>query len=334
MGDGRGACQRGQVLNMFCYMDDKLSIADDMLISYAASSRYALVPGEVDGHPVRRIGEGAFSGDHLLRAEIGEGIRYAKGAFDGCRNLRELTLPASMETTGVMGVTVQPVITRLWRNLQKSEYDMLAGGIPLSGGMRVVTADPMFCPSMLAVRSLFQSGCAIAYGITPAQTALFYAGGLIAARETFRAGGLMQIALSPGYEGLTEMDTVRTMIAKGNMGFTDAREEALADSFARMDKERAITRTSVMFIRDRDAQMIDDGSVRAQLICRRGYFFFPSLCCVVNRGKEYYIYRRNYMTEGHGYIRMDVCVMHADGMETDSRIVEEVYGKYRLLSLL
>ena len=61
-----------------------------------------LVPGALNGYPIVKIAEGAFSGMTGITAiEIGEGIvELGDGAFDGCTSLSSISLPETLEDFG------------------------------------------------------------------------------------------------------------------------------------------------------------------------------------------------------------------------------------------
>ena len=87
----------------------------------------------------------------------------------------------------------------------------------------------------------------------------------------------------------------------------------------------------------------DDTKTREEngnfLICaslKIGYFFWQSSQPVMYEGKKYYIYRRHYLNPGDEFrfVRRDIAVYSDKGLVTDKKEAQEVYAKYRLLSIL
>ena len=61
---------------------------------------------------VEEIGDGCFGNSSLSRVTFGSGSvlkRIGKSAFRGCKELREIEIPASVEVVGDLGVVVRSV---------------------------------------------------------------------------------------------------------------------------------------------------------------------------------------------------------------------------------
>lgn len=57
-----------------------------------------VIPSELSGLPVEKIGDRAFAGENLRSVVLPEGITWVGWfAFSGCTELREITLPASLQ---------------------------------------------------------------------------------------------------------------------------------------------------------------------------------------------------------------------------------------------
>ncbi len=79
------------------------SIGDEGIIisEYVGSDMYVIIPEEVDGMPVREIGEWAFATKNIVSVVIPEGVTsIGYSAFYECSQLTEITLPDSLLTIG------------------------------------------------------------------------------------------------------------------------------------------------------------------------------------------------------------------------------------------
>ena len=67
-----------------------------------------------------------------------------------------------------------------------------------------------------------------------------------------------------------------------------------------------------------------------------GYFFWQSAQPIICEKKQYYIYRRYYLSADSEleYVRRDMAVYSKNGLVTDRAEAQNVYAKYKLLSIL
>lgn len=84
--------------NGFTY---KVRTDDTVVINgYSGEETDIVIPSEIDGYPVTRIGEDSFSGREIKSLVISEGIReIGEGAFSWCNEITEVYLPKSL--TGI-----------------------------------------------------------------------------------------------------------------------------------------------------------------------------------------------------------------------------------------
>ena len=67
-----------------------------------------------------------------------------------------------------------------------------------------------------------------------------------------------------------------------------------------------------------------------------GYFFWQSAQSVIYDKKQYYIYRRYYLSSDPEieYVRRDIAAYSEKGLVTNREEAQNVYAKYKLLSIL
>lgn len=89
------------------------------------------VPAELDGHPVKEIGTGAFAENYdLLSVVIPEGVEaIGSGAFEGCECMESISLPNGLLSIGTMAfcycsalkeITIPETVTTLGTNVVDS----------------------------------------------------------------------------------------------------------------------------------------------------------------------------------------------------------------------
>lgn len=68
------------------------------VITGGAAAEALVIPGQVEGVPVREIDRGAFAGNTSLKTvTVGQGVRsIGVSAFEGCTSLTEVILPGSL----------------------------------------------------------------------------------------------------------------------------------------------------------------------------------------------------------------------------------------------
>ena len=97
---------------------------EGLLISgYEGSSRELTIPAEIDGHPVRAIGEEAFAESQLSRVSLPNSlISIGAGAFYD-NQLGEITIPASVTYIGTGAFMYNPLIrVSLGANVQLGSW--------------------------------------------------------------------------------------------------------------------------------------------------------------------------------------------------------------------
>ena len=71
------------------------------IISYNGDDSIVLIPDEIDGKQVTRIGEWAFQNGYFTKVIIPEGVTaIEEGAFSWCENLWSVTLPSTLKEIG------------------------------------------------------------------------------------------------------------------------------------------------------------------------------------------------------------------------------------------
>lgn len=87
------------------YKNFKYTVTDEnsaVITKYIGNETSIKIPESINGHPVEKIGDGAFKGNYFLEsAEIPDGVKVIGDyAFNDCTKLKSITLPKSTESIG------------------------------------------------------------------------------------------------------------------------------------------------------------------------------------------------------------------------------------------
>lgn len=85
--------------------DFKYTVTDEnsaVITEYIGSDSSVKFPDEINGHPVKEIGDGAFKGNYLIEStEIPNGVKTIDDyAFNDCTKFKNITIPESVNTVG------------------------------------------------------------------------------------------------------------------------------------------------------------------------------------------------------------------------------------------
>ena len=102
-------------------------------------------------------------------------------------------------------------------------------------------------------------------------------------------------------------------------------------------QERNVSKEkTIIFTFDDTKTKEDKEKVIINATLKIGYFFWQSAQPVIYDKKQYYIYRRYYLSSDPemGYVRRDIAAYSEKGLVTNREEAQSVYAKYKLLSIL
>jgi hypothetical protein len=93
---------------------------------------------------------------------------------------------------------------------------------------------------------------------------------------------------------------------------------------------------TIIFTFDDTKTREEKGKVFIHATLKIGYFFWQSAQPVIYEKKQYYIYRRYYLSDDPeiGYVRRDIAAYSQRGLVNNRVEAQNVYAKYKLLSIL
>lgn len=331
---------------MNTYINDQLLVADKVLLMYSGKDRDFVLPEELSGQPVKKIGMGAFKSVTSLESITlsPEITCISHQAFEGCPHLRRVTLTGSVEDVGSRAFAGCPKLEEICirylpvprREINTFEQSCVttAEKLRYSAGM----------PGMELVQKLVSALSGVGTpSLTPQESLALLRDpaptGYVTA-DTFRTV-TGPYAFHETMLSLPELMIVMKMMETGDYQWKSGRVELENDLLIRQEKYLEPERTC-LFTLEKTGEP-DRGELSfVDLHIWVGHFFWPSLVPVIWEGKEYFVYRRLYMESSlknsmhskPGYLRRDMAVFGHEGLMMDEEISRRVYAKYVLPTLL
>ena len=314
------------------YMDRTYLAIDGVILTYSGNDKILQIPSKLMDMDIVRLGDGAFMESLIKHAIVPEGIKMiGKRTFYDCPLLSQIELPGSLEGIDFWAFHKLPMLTSITINdlaLSKKQFITLKqSGIPV-GGTKYIVTDPS--PVTLIRQIVEEVGILPAKYIPNTISRLFEAPDSNTFSES-ASYSCFRFGISGGNE---QREEFRDAISDINNP-VDPETEKQQDELLKKEYRVDIPKTAIIFLDAENYSTYDDTYyVRAEI--RFGYYFWQTLLPVYHKGKQYYLYRRNYLSRNgeDKYLRVDVAILNDKGLVTSREEAEEVYAKYRMLSLL
>ena len=329
--------------NVPAYIGPNLLAAGSTLVRCADEGLHVRVPARAGGLALEEIGSGAVTAGQAETILVEEGyIRLNRSGIMVGPQTRKITLPRTLEEAAadsccdLQGSRLHsfPELTiQLNRRFSPNEYAICRDcSLPAGKGRRILQVsllkDRAFRP--LANMSLNLGRAAAA--LRPEMGTVFQEDGkatVFQARDCYNLNG--------NETRKDEYGTVLEMIRDGNMGWSDPESEKQSDIRIHAGipltggKEAALAEYS-----EPETEPLRDGFLGVQVCFRLQKLFFPGLLPIRYGGNDYYLYSRKRLTADPAcpYEREDMGIFDREGLVTDRKLAEAVYGKARMLMLL
>lgn len=303
---------------MDTYLSEKYSILDGTMIALRSDETEVVIPAQVEGHRITRIGGGSCIAKNATLIRVGEGIReIGKMAFCGCSNLKKVILPEGVELCEE-DMVISPLLKRgmeiLIRRKASLEQidDLMRHSFPVEGGERLVQRSE-------ALRSVFQ-GVLDGFSAVHRQT------------ESYSSDSLFPLFLDPKMKDLYFVEYGGIL---GELRFDGQREKLSLDGLAGSDREKEVIDqqrrhlvklllkempeglydnvselfwdqrirnfkkffpSKLMFVRFREEDVEErDGQVVIPFRLTFEKAFYTTLIRIAYAKKNYYVFRRNFL---------------------------------------
>ena len=321
------------------YLDGTYAAIDGVLLSYEGKDISLKLPGRLANMDIHTVGDGAVMESlNLQQVVIPGGVRrIGNNSFSGCNQLMNAYVPYSVTSFAENAFRNCPKLTNLYiygMELNEQRYrDLRASSRRVNGSIYLAHSFPYFRRVRDAVASTdADSANYVQSGITR----LFTSQSL---EEENGAASLQRNLDGFGFDSddqyMTETSEFLRLIADKSVYDVDTLSEEKNDQFLKSEKYPPIEKTAV-FTFDDSKTKLENGKYRLFADIKIGYHFWQSKVPVIISGNTYYIYRRHYLSSkpNLNYVRRDVAVFTNKGLVSNRREAQEVYAKYKLLSIL
>ena len=321
------------------YLDGTYAAIDGVLLSYEGNDISLKIPGRLANMNIHTIGDGAImESANLQQVVVPDGVkRIGASSFRGCCQLMNAYIPYSVTSFAGDSFGGCSKLTNLYIygiQLNEQRYrDLISSSRRVNGSVLLAQSFPYFRRLKDAVSSTDAEPANLIQG---GITRLFTSQSL---EEEKGAASLERNLDGFGFDSqdqyMTETNEFLRLIADKTASEIDAMSEEKNDEFLKSEKTPPIEKTAV-FTFDDSKTKLENGKYSIFADIKIGYHFWQSKVPVVLSGNTYYIYRRHYLSSkpNLNYIRKDVAVFTNKGLITNRREAQEIYAKYKLLSIL
>ncbi len=324
---------------MNTHIDGEYLTFGNVLINYNGTEPIIHIPEQIGGETITEIGDGAFSElSHVQQIVVPKTVRkIGNNAFSDCSNLMNISFLGSIEEFADNAfINCPAVISMVFDDLKISsnDYDRLKGNSIQS---KTGTCVAMEFPTYIKVFRTF-----IVDGSYPAYNIPYHVRVLFISHGENEEKGRNFLFHKPECISFYSDDLSMTEDAafKDNMihsieepYFSIAEQEN--DFRVRNDMKSNISKTCIFTYDDSQTKDIEGGKSMS-VVLRVGRIFWQSALKILYDKREYYLYRRYYLTHDSDvqYMREDIALYRNDGLVTDRSEAEKVYAKYKLPSIL
>ena len=325
------------------YIDDCFSIVDGTLISCRSEHRKLVIPAEVNGHRIYRIGSGCCIGGGTDTVIISEGIReLGEEAFVNSAYLEKVILPASLEKAeryGGLGIRYHgigkpPIDIFLNRCLTETVYErLLAESIKLTNGDRLLSGNFAELDEFNRVLK--------SYGNLSAPVTLCPGMGNLFVLDNEK---VIQLSCEHSDEMIAEGEMINhnSFIRRAVSMLAGRKSRVFLDNESETVADKAMQRGDRVFPKNMLLASFSKEKVRKKrgkvLVCFRIFFervFIPVISEVRCKGQTAYIYSEEFLNneKERPFLRVDNedKVFDASGEHIDGK---EFYAKYKFMAML
>ena len=332
------------------YMDDKTLVLDHTLLTLQCDSPVFTVPAQIGGLSVTAVGSGALQIRNVLELNFAPGItELRERCICYTSMLKQLNVPETVQSVSshlfvAIYITANPFFS-IARALPPAVFlDLRRLMLRTERKKQLLPPDLLRRADMEPVRCLMCNSAPPAAVIRKEMRVLFFGKLPDDASRGFYSGTVFDprpcFDFLSGRKETEEYTVVMEMIRADDPGWRDPEAERKNDLNLRFGNPSVTASTgvevSVATCGELPAAPGPDGQFHAEFHVFRKHLFFPGLRRIRHQGADWWIYSRNHLTgiPDCPYLREDVGVFNESGLVTDRKTSEDVYAKYRFLSLL
>lgn len=343
---------------MFSAIADGFSVLDSTLLTYNGDLNKVILYSKIKDGRVRKIGAGAFYNHKTINEVIiGDGIEeIGDAAFAHANNLKYMYIPKSVKVCHPRAFANCNGLSRIIvdRKLTKTGYDNLKSScIRGEGGLYILSAPHEEIEGLAQIyrglSELVKPACKISSDMRRLFLKKIAAGQTNNLKKTNMTNeemlafekrfGLFEQSMSIPLNKTAKAEIEsKALVEKLKLDAIEPYNEASDiknDSIVKKRKEPIIDEVIVVSFKPEDTYQKGD-EVIVRFIFDIGRYFWQSTRKIALKGKNYYVYRREFLSSDskHPFIRRDVGALNDKYQEVDGDTEKMVYAKYLLASML
>jgi len=327
---------------MNTYIDKDYLAAHDTLISYSGNTASVDVPEILDKIRLSKIGDGAFSELTTIESvKLPYGVsEIGDSAFYRASKMKKIEIPGTVKKIGLNAFgDCNELSEIIWYDIELSdnEYTTLKNGSSATyDNIFVAHYIPRFVKNIGSIstgRTMGDPGASV----VPKEISVLF-------RYDTQNDGCNSEALYSNIEHISFLENdingsehdafvAQVKLTKAEPLSVFAEN---ANDYAIKSEKNLLKLQTYIFMFDDKKTCRKGNKVYITATIKFGYFFWQSKQKVICDKKDYYIYRRHFLTNNPEieYVREDAAIYCNGEVVTDRKEAQKVYGKYKLLSIL
>lgn len=336
-------------VKMESYIDKNYAITSRTILGYYGDEVTLRVPERFGDIVPERIGRGAFQDTEDLEKVILPNCvkSIGKNAFCKCRKLREVFIPGSIEEIEEEAFKD----TSLLNEVIVYDYELTQEKYEYLKNISMITANGICIvreyPDMALTKDMEKALMIEPPAVIPINASAII--GDYSSRDYFYTSnsfmeeesknrlfcGRDYFSLKSKETRITENSAFIEYISGEHTESDLAAYEKSNDALMQIKKSPFLKQTFLFMFDDTKTKKIK-GKYYITINFNCGYFYFQSARKIKFKDKDYYIYRRYYLTSDKtlGLARQDAAVYSDGKVVEDRKEAEQVYAKYKLLAIL
>ena len=319
-------------------------VAEDTIIAYMGKKAIVQLKDKIGECEIRRLGKGSFSENtKIIQIQLPDSVeRIEDVAFLRDINLANVVFSGKLKSVGQNAFGACTKLQQfcvIQKELSKDEYENLKMN-SLKSKDNIYVARSM--PNEILPKGLLasleykpiahiQDGISALFSYTDKED-------ITRINEEHRLNERKSyISFSNTEENLTEGEVFQKHMQENYEEPYSEKSDSKSDWCVRVSEspDKYIKKT-LRFVMDDNCTYVSDNKYVIVYRIDVGYFFWQSAQKVRMNNKDYYVYRRHYLTSDSEieYIRKDMAIYCDGQLVKDREEREAVYGKYKLLSIL
>ena len=324
-------------------LSDNILALDETLIQYSSDEKNVMIPSEYSGIFLKTVGAGAILAQNAEEITLARGYTCLNNEPISCDKPFVLNLPDTLIKVNTPFKHLgrrESVTINLSRSIDATEYQSIDNSGKKVKDVLYFSPCQNLPASLKLAADLVKEKSSPLPDIIDKSPALF-----IIDRPTMDKNDPSML-FSPlrcidRFSNRTETEEytiVMEMIQRHQSGWYEKNTEKKNDLRLRSarDNREIFVPVFSYFTCSSDYSFSSGDKTEIIIKIESSLFFVPAIKQIRHKGKDWWLYSRNYLISdpAMSYLRENVGVFGTDGLVTDYQLSEEIYEKYRFISIL